>query len=191
MLPTRCGDAVLIDDILPEYHFSERHSATVAAAPERVYEIARRLDMSGSTLIRMLFRLRGLPPATLNLDGLCELGFSILAERPDRELVLGLVGRFWTRAGGLLPVGALGFGEFDQPGYAMAAWNLQVSSLPRGGTSLTTETRVRCTDAASRFSFRLYWLLVRPFSGLIRRVMLREVKREAESGGSRSSRRCS
>jgi hypothetical protein len=180
---------VLIDDLLPEYQFSERHSTTVAAAPERVYEITRRLDMSGSSLIRLLFRLRGLPPTALNLDGLCELGFSILAERPGRELVLGLVGRFWTRAGGLLPVGALGFGEFKQPGYAMAAWNFQVSALPQGGTSLSTETRVLCTDAASRFSFQLYWLLVRPFSGLIRRVMLREVKREAESGMSRPTSR--
>ncbi len=171
---------MLIDEILPEYDFSERHSTTVAAAPERVYEIARRLDMSGSTLIRLLFRLRGLPQAALDLDGLRELGFSILAERPGRELVLGLVGRFWTRGGGVLAVTPLGFGEFRQPGYALAAWNFHVTGNPRGGTGLATETRVRCTDAASRFSFRLYWLLVRPFSGLVRRVMLREIKREAE-----------
>lgn len=180
---------MLIDDVLPEHHFGERHSTSVSAAPERVYEIARRLDMSGSTLIRLLFRLRGLPPAALNLDGLCELGFSILAERPGRELVLGLVGRFWTRSGGLLPVGALAFREFNQPGHAMAAWNLRVSALPGGGTSLSTETRVRCSDAASRFSFRCYWLVVRPFSALIRRVMLREVKREAELGVSRPTSR--
>jgi hypothetical protein len=171
---------VLIDEILPEYDFSERHSTTVEAAPERVYEIARRLDVDGSTLIRLLFRLRGLPRAALNLDGLCELGFSILAERPGRELVLGLVGRFWRRDGGVLAVTRSGFGEFHEPGYALAAWNFHVSGRPRGGTSLATETRVRCNDAASRFSFRLYWLLVRPFSGLIRRVMLREIKREAE-----------
>jgi hypothetical protein len=173
---------VLIDEILPEYDFSERHSTSVEAAPERAYEIARRLDMGGSALIRLLFRLRGLPSAALDLDGLCALGFSILAERPGRELVLGLVGQFWTRDGGVLAVTRSGFGEFRQPGYALAAWNFHVSGHPRGGTSLSTETRVHCTDAASRFSFRLYWLLVRPFSGLIRRVMLREIKRQAEQG---------
>ena len=43
-LTVRRGDAVLIDEILPEYDFSERHSTNVEAAPERVYEIARRLD---------------------------------------------------------------------------------------------------------------------------------------------------
>jgi hypothetical protein len=172
---------VLIDDLLPEYDFFERHSTNVAAAPEPVYEIARRLDMSGSHVIRLLFRLRGLPAAALNLDGLRALGFSILAERPGQELVLGLVGRFWTRSAGLLPVGASGFREFNQPGHAMAAWNFRVSARPGGGTRLSTETRVRCTDAASRLSFRCYWLVVRPFSGLIRRVMLREVKRQAES----------
>jgi hypothetical protein len=28
--------------------------------------------------------------------------------------------------------------------------------------------------------FRVYWLIVRPFSGLIRKAMLREIKRIAE-----------
>jgi hypothetical protein len=44
---------------------------------------------------------------------------------------------------------------------------------------LVTETRVGCTDAGSRRRFRLYWLLVRPFSGVIRKAMLGAVAREA------------
>jgi len=39
--------------------------------------------------------------------------------------------------------------------------------------------RAKKQDAASRRRFRLYWLLIRPFSGLMRRLMLRAIAREA------------
>jgi hypothetical protein len=53
-----------------------------------------------------------------------------------------------------------------------------VSAEP-GTTRLVTETRVQCLDTASRRRLRLYWLLVRPFSGLFRHAMLGAVAREA------------
>ena len=46
---------------------------------------------------------------------------------------------------------------------------------------LVTETRVRLTDETARRSFRGYWLVVRPFSGLVRRSWLKAAKRRAES----------
>ena len=51
-----------------------------------------------------------------------------------------------------------------------------------GHAKLTTETSVWADDARSRRRFRPYWLAIRPFSGLIRRLWLREIKRRAESG---------
>ena len=50
-----------------------------------------------------------------------------------------------------------------------------------GGTELTTETRVLCADAGARRRFLPYWYLIRPASGMIRRVMLREIRRSAEA----------
>ena len=47
------------------------------------------------------------------------------------------------------------------------------------GSTLSTETRVLLTDAASRRKFRAYWTLIRPFSGLIRRVWLRAIAHRA------------
>jgi len=38
---------------------------------------------------------------------------------------------------------------------------------------------VRCLDAPRRRRFRLYWRIIRPFSGLIRIALLRGVAREA------------
>ena len=40
---------------------------------------------------------------------------------------------------------------------------------------MSTETRVLCADAAALRSFRRYWLVVGPFSGLIRILMLRAI----------------
>ncbi|TMB67768.1 MAG: hypothetical protein E6J43_07850, partial [Chloroflexi bacterium] len=55
-----------------------------------------------------------------------------------------------------------------------------VKPRPSGpGTRLFTETRVRCLGVPSRRWFRLYWLVIRPFSGLLRRSMLRGIKIDA------------
>ena len=69
--------------------------------------------------------------------------------------------------------------SFTEPGYAKMAMDLR--ALPDGeGARLETETRVFLTDASSRRRFGAYWLVVRPFSGLTRRLWLRAAKRRAE-----------
>ena len=75
------------------------------------------------------------------------------------------------------------FAAFDEPGWAKAAWNFRVEPAAGGGAAVTTETRVLCTDERSRRTFRCYWLLIRPFSGLIRHEILRLLRREAERRG--------
>jgi hypothetical protein len=57
---------------------------------------------------------------------------------------------------------------------------LLVRARADAGTQLTTETRVQTFGRAATLMFRVYWLIVRPFSGLIRKAMLREIKRIAE-----------
>jgi hypothetical protein len=47
---------------------------------------------------------------------------------------------------------------------------------------LTTETRVLLTDERSRRAFGRYWLLIRPFSGLIRRRWLAAIVCRANQG---------
>jgi hypothetical protein len=49
-----------------------------------------------------------------------------------------------------------------------------------GRALITTETRTAATDPASLRRFARYWLLVGPFSALIRRLLLRIVKSDAE-----------
>jgi hypothetical protein len=64
----------------------------------------------------------------------------------------------------------------------IAAWTCSaVTVCPDGATTLSTETRILCTDDRNRRRFRRYWAVVRPFSGLIRIELLRIVRREAEA----------
>lgn len=163
---------------MAEFDVESSHSIRIAAPSSVVFDVAKNIDLSASPLVRLLFALRrsvARAPA-----GSARRNFKVLREEPGRALVLGLIGQFWTRHGGLVDFDPARFLDFDSPGYAKATWSFHVSEQA-GQTELTTITRVRCLDATSRRKFRRYWLIVAPFSGLIRREGLRMVKARAES----------
>ena len=111
-----------------------------------------------------------------------DTGFVMLAEAPNEELVMGIAGRFWRLDGGrCMDLTANDFVGFARAGYAKVAWNFSLRSELLDKTVLLTETRIRCFGSTARWKFRIYWSLIYPFSGLIRRAILRRVKREAES----------
>src|SRR5262245_26144166 len=117
----------------------------------------------------------------ITLQTLINAGFGRLAEDPGREIVLGVVGRFWRPVGDILPFDQDNFLGPAPPGLARGVWNFKVEKVNAGRTVLSTETRVVCGDESSKLKFRVYWLVVRPFSGLIRLFMLREIRRASEA----------
>lgn len=169
---------MLIDQILPEYDEYEYHEIEILAERGQVYRALRSLDFSGSVIIRSLFRIRGIRAASL--EDLLKVGFLIIDELPNTELVLGLVGKFWTLTGEIERVDATKYRQFGSSGYAKVAWNFAIDETSPGAVRLSTETRIKCTDDHSRRRFKLYWLLVGRFSGLIRKEMLSCVKRRVE-----------
>ena len=173
---------MLLDRFLPDPRFVERHQVYVDSGSERAWTAVEDVDLADDRVVATLLRLRGLGRSgSARLRDFERHGFVRLATEPGRELVLGLVGRFWTPSGGLLPIGPEEFAAFDRPGYLKAVWNVRIQ--PYGaGTVVSTETRVQPTDRRALVLFRPYWLVVRPFSGLIRRRMLAAVKAAAERG---------
>ena len=181
--------SALIDDLMPRFDEVERHELLVRAPVAAVYAAIARTDFADSRVIRALLGLRALPSIVrgrrrrssgpLTLATLGARDFVPLGERAPHEVAIGVVGRFWTPTGGVVPLDADGFRRFDRPGYAKVVWNFTVEDGGGGAARLATETRIWCLDRASRRRFRLYWLVVRPFSGLMRRVMLRAIAREA------------
>ena len=94
--------------------------------------------------------------------------------------MLGLLGRFRTPRGEIQPdVSAATFRAGPPAGRALAGWSFDVRPRSHDRTELRTETRVWCAPDA-RLKFRLYWLVVRAGSGLVRRSMLRAIRRHAE-----------
>ncbi len=177
----------LLDEVIPDYDVEILHVIEVEAPPDAVTRAMEsfRLDRDASIASRLLFRLRGLPvPDGTLREALDALGFRVLAERPGEEIVVGTMGRFWAlaeRANIGAPADLAAFRGFDRPVSAVGAMSLRWERLPRGRSLLSTETRVRCTDAAGRRRFRMYWKFIRPFSGLIRRDLLRGIASRAET----------
>jgi hypothetical protein len=185
---------VLIDRHMPTFDVSERHSTVVDAPAERTYEAVRGVDLAGSRLVRALFAARGLPAllrrsrdrgagrvSRMSLDDLVRAGFVWLEDSPPEEMVLGIVGAFWTPRGGVKHVPAQAFDAFDEPGLAKAVWNFRVVPDGERRSFLTTETRVRVPDDAARKRFLLYWSVVGPFSATIRKRALALVAASAGS----------
>jgi hypothetical protein len=184
----------LLDEWMPAFDASSRHAIDVNAGAPRAYEVARAMDLGAPPLVRVVMGLRAIPALAAGArrrrvqarqGGEQRAGtpgglpFTLLAEAPGSEFVLGLAGRFWTMAGGIVRADAASFRLPPPPGLAHAAWNFRVE--PRvGGCTVSTETRVLCADAVTRAQFLRYWRLVRFGSGLIRRSMLREIRRRAE-----------
>jgi len=110
-------------------------------------------------------------------DGIESLGFVRVEEIPGREVVFGIVGRFWKPSGDLRRVTPEEFLAFSEEGWAKGAWNLAIAPSA-AGSELSTETRVLCFGETARRRFRLYWSLIEPFSGLIRIGLLRGVRKE-------------
>lgn len=171
---------MLIDEFLPEYDFEERHSIEINADAATIYEMAQDADFSESFIVRALLTLRGMSSDALSIRNLNYSKFRILGERPAKELLIGLAGRFWTPWGDLQDIDAKNFREFQKDGYAKAAWNFSIDEAD-SGSRLTTETRIKCIGTTSRRCFGLYWTVVQPFSGWIRMEMLKAIKQKAEA----------
>jgi hypothetical protein len=187
----------LIDEYLPDYDAREIHRNWVRAPDSRIFSVIRTTDLVDAMPVRICLALRALPGVLLSpVRGLRRFrirlgtpmtlrdfeaqGFRVLAENPPHELLIGLMGSFWKPDGGLLPVNVATFKGSQLPGTARVAWNFSIAEQENGMCELATETRVKCADAKSRRYFGLYWAVVRPGSGLIRRCMLRSIRKKAE-----------
>ena len=173
-----------LETLLPTWHFRERHRRTTNAPASALLAAAEQVTWAEIPVMRVLMSLRsaGRLPLVAHhrvLEDMAAIGFTVLVRTSD-ELVLAAVGRPWVPGGGRAPRladqadPAVYFVQFAAPGWAKMIANFQV-----GGGELTTETRVMLTDERSRRAFGRYWLLIRPFSGLIRRRWLAAIIRRA------------
>jgi hypothetical protein len=171
-----------LDDFLPTYEFSERHGIAVEAPAECIDEAVRTVSMADIPVARALWWLRRLgrsygDPAKPFVGG--QLPGIVLDDAPGHGLVLGLTGQFWRfrpERDSARPTTADEFLAYSRPDVCKAVIDFRI-----GAARLTTETRVHVEDPDARRKFRRYWLVIRPFSGLIRILLLRATRRRAEA----------
>jgi hypothetical protein len=181
----------LLDGFMPIYDVVERHHIRVDAPAAITLGVARDMNVFDSCVVRAIFKGRelflgaapqpqgvalppGLVPAAL------RLGWGVLSDEADREIVLGAVTRPWEPNPVFHDLLPRDFAAFAEPGFVKIVWTLRADPLDDGTCVFRTETRAAATDVEARAKFRRYWALVSPGVALIRRMMLEPVKVESE-----------
>jgi len=184
----------LLDRFMPTYEIVERHRVLVGAPACATFKAACDVDLQQSRIVRAIFRGRELALAS-NRDtterprGLLafttSIGWGILAEVPGREVVVGAVTEPWKANVVFRALPPDEFAAFKDPGYVKIAWTLRADPVGDDRSWARTEMRATTTDGGSRARFRRYWSIFSPGIVVIRYVLLRLVKANAERAFSR------
>jgi hypothetical protein len=161
-----------IDDWLPRYDVHERHEIELPVPPERALELVLSMPAAADHIVGLLIRARGMTARHESLERFFLAHRFVVLSRSATEFVAGAVGAVWRPRGGLVHLAdAEAWRAAAVPGTIKAAVDFRAEATEEG-SRLSTETRVLAADGRARMAFRLYWLVVGPFSALIRRRWL-------------------
>jgi hypothetical protein len=177
-----------LDDWMPVWQFNERHVIGVDAPPEKVFTAIRAVRANEILFFRTLIAIRRCgqpgPESILNvpeemplLDVATQTTFVVLTDEPPREFVIGTVSSKVRPSSKLTPEV---FRRTFPSGLALATMNFLVTPNARGGSIVSTETRVYANDLSVVRRFAVYWRVIHPGSDIIRRMWLRAIKQRAE-----------
>jgi hypothetical protein len=151
----------------------ERHQCVVPHPPEQALANALDTPVCPDRLVRVLFRLRSFGSPTESIgEYFAHHGFVVLQNTPT-VFVFGMaLGRqHWQPR---RPADVASWRAWGPTGIQIAA-DFEAIPVAGGHSRLSTETRVLALDRKSRLAFRIYWLVIGPFSALIRRRWLRAI----------------
>ncbi len=184
----------VLDEVMPEYQFFERHSARVHARPEQVMQSIRQSTFGDMRSLITLLKIRravlrapdtgGFWQDKRILDAFSASG--CLFGGSEHEIVM--CGVWNVRAGRRPEVRSLQeFADYREQGAIKMAYDFTVEDAGNGWSTISTETRVLALDDSTRRGMGRYWRLIVPGSGLLRRQWLDGIKNRAESAPSRES----
>ena len=184
----------LLDSFMPRYDVIERHHISVNAPAALTFAAAKEQALLDLPLVRLIFKTRELalgadlpdrPQPRGLLAAVRELGWGVLAERPDREIVMGAVTRPWEANVTFRAIPPADFTSFSEPGFVKIAWTLRADPTSARTSVFRTETRAIGTDPYACGRFRRYWAFASPGIWLIRRLSLGPLKSAAEQQAAR------
>jgi hypothetical protein len=170
---------------LPRWKWGMQQRIRIRRPPADVYAALKAVELGEMRMARLLsalrFKTRGEAESQGKFeDVMGEGGWVTLVDNPGREVIRGLIGRFWQRDGGIVHVrDANEYYLFSQPGYTKLAFAYFLEESP-SGTELTVATHVQSTDAGAAKRFLPYWALIRIGAALTMHSGLRAIRRRAE-----------
>jgi uncharacterized protein YndB with AHSA1/START domain len=189
--PRRHPRDELLDRFLPNPEVDEYHYIEVRAPAAVTLAAAKETDLQSAPIAKAIFWLRAIPALLRGepfrpqgsrgiVAETLGLGWGVLAEEPDREIVIGAYTQPWHQQVTFHPLPPEEFAGFNQPGYVKIVWTLGAEPLGADRSRLVTRTRVIATDPQSRKRFRRYWAPMSAGIILIRYAGLPMVRDEAE-----------
>jgi hypothetical protein len=189
--PRRHPRDELLDRFLPNPEVDEYHQITVGAPAAFTLAAAKETDLQGGPVASAIFWLRAVPALLRGepfrpqgsrgiVAETLGLGWGVLAEVPDREIVVGAYTQPWHEQVRFHPLPPEEFAGFNQPGYVKIVWTLGAEPLGPNQSLLVTRTRAVATDPESRKRFRRYWAPMSAGIILIRYAGLPRMRKEAE-----------
>lgn len=181
-----------LDRVIPTPALLEVDEIDLAVSPSRAWELVRHGDLGSSPLVRALFAVRTLPDriahesvgtVALHIDDLTSStahpGFQVLVDEPNREVVVGAIGKVWHLEIPFVHVDdADAFRTFAEPGFVKVAWAIRISPRGERDSRVELELRVDATDPGSWAKFNRYFALIGPASRFIRRSLLSALGRQ-------------
>jgi len=156
-----------LDEFMPRWQFDEKHEIRINASQRDIYWAIRKVTAPEIRYFNLLTSIRCLgrcrekesilhaPAAKPIIDVALNSGFMVMVDDFPRELAIG--------------------SHVAPQTFALMNFRIDTDG------HVTTETRVFARTDAARRKFAIYWRLIRPGSGIIRRSWLEAIKRRAEA----------
>jgi len=128
----------LLDRFMPAYDVVERHRIRVTAPPAATLAAAREQDLFRLPLVRAIFKTREFvlraaaddrPQPRGLLAAALALGWAVLADVADREIVVGAVTKPWEPDVTFRALPPDEFAAFAEPGFVKIAWTLRADPI--------------------------------------------------------------
>ena len=164
-----------LDDLMPEYQSSERHSERIHAKPERVMEAVRQSTVGDLKSLVTLLKIRGAVLRTPVHDIGNLQDKRMLDAFTDAQYLFGRSEHEIVMLGGLECAGErrptvayfAEFADYREQGGVKMGYNFNVEDAGGGWSTISAETRVLALDDVTRRGLGRYWRLIVPGSGLL------------------------
>ncbi len=187
---------MLIDEILPTYHYRGKKTIAIHAEPDRIFQALKIVRLADIPITGFFIELRYLPARIMGkniplpsktkpiLEDTLDY-WLLLGEKPCQELVVGTIAqlhRVFSEQEQADVHNLAEFQAFSAPDYQKYVLSfLAEKQAASNGWKVSIDHRIYATSEQARRKFSFYWLWIKPSSYFLLTRLLNAIKRIAES----------